>query len=194
MTENNMNRMGADLQERARQLTTAIQTEIPTTIGEMFVEGFGASFRMQRFNDDGSPAWPEVKRRQTGNQWYGFQKGTNASVPEGSRGYTANGRPRRYGTKGGKTNFSPRATTRKILYGSGSNNLQTSIYLHTARGARIIIATDQPHAEVHNEGLRSKIFGRKTFTMPKRQFMGTSNKLNRHARKTIERIITRIVQ
>lgn len=193
MTDTNMNRMGADLQERAQQLKNAIQTDIPTTIGEMLVEGFGASFRIQRFNDDGSPAWPEVKRRQTGNRWYGFQRGTNYAVPPGARGYTASGRPRKYGTKGGKTNFSPRATTRKILYGSGSSNLQTSIYLHTASASQVIIASDQPHAAVHNEGLQAKIFGKTTFTMPKRQFMGTSKKLNNRAMKVIDTIVTRII-
>lgn len=186
--------MGGDFRRASAQLSQAMDREIPVSVGGMLVDGFRRSFRDQRFNDTGSRKWDEVQRRIEGSPWYGFNRGTNASVPPGSRGYHRSGRPRRYGTRGGTTNFSPAATTRNILFGSGSSALRDSIFLQNARAMRVVIASDAPHAQVHNEGLPSKIFGRKVFRMPKRQFMGTSNLLNTQARGVIDRIVTRIMR
>jgi len=160
--------MDRDLTAKAVKLANSINNQIPNIIGQMLVEGFKKSFELQRFNDDGEAKWQEVKRREKGNDWYGFNLGTNGRVPRGSRELTKTGKAKQFGTRGGKTNFSSRATTRGILFGSGSSNLRDSIILSSANRARIIISSDQPHAEVHNEGLQALIFGKKRFQMPKR--------------------------
>lgn len=194
MSQRPLSQLDDDLDRAGTQIAQAINRDIPVLVGESLVDGFQKSFDLQRFNDNGSAPWKEVKRRTEGNEWYGFNYKTNSSVPEGSRGYRANGRPRRYGTMGGTTNFSPTAATRSILLGWGSANLRGSIFLHTANRARVIVASDQPHAEVHNEGGEAYIFGRKKFTMPKRQFMGHSAKLDREAKQIIDTVITRIIE
>lgn len=189
-----MDRMGGDLRRSAEDIERGINQRIPRLVGEMLVDEFRESFDMQRFNDYASEKWKNVKRRTYGSQWYGFSLGANGRVPTGSRGYRANGKVRRYGTRGGKTNFSQSATTRAILRGSGSINLQESIYVYSANRARIIVATDQPHAEIHNEGGRAKIFGRKEFTMPKRQFMGHSRKSDDQAEKIMNKYFNTVIK
>ena len=178
----------ADFAKKAQRMAKAVDTHIPRALGEMLVDGFRDSFDMQRFNDAGSQPWEQVKRRIPGSPWYGFALGTNNRMPMGARG--GKGRP---GSRGGRTNFSTRATTRSILLGKGSSNLRDSIYVHSARAGRIVIASDQPHAEVHNEGKQARIFGRKTFKMPKRQFMGNSRHLLKVGSQLIEKEIKRIL-
>lgn len=174
------------LQQKADQIAKAIEGTIPTSVGMMLVEGFKRSFDLQRFNDTGAAPWIEVKRRTPGSSWYGFNYKTNYKAPKGARSAGT-------GAKGGKSNFSTRATTRAILLGSGSANLRDSIYLHTAKRGRIIITSDQPHALVHNEGGKIKVFGRTVANMPKRQFMGASEALNKEARAIIDRTIYNIL-
>lgn len=188
-----LDKLNDDMQARADKVVQAINRDIPVLVGEMLVDGFRKSFDMQRFNDNGSAKWQEVERRKMGSEWYGFNYRSDYNVNPGSRGYRKSGRPRQYGTQGGITNYTPTATTRSILLGWGSANLRDSIYLHTARRGMVIIASDQPHAEVHNEGMEAKIFGRKTFTMPKRQFMGHSQKLDNEAKKLMETVFTKIL-
>ena len=188
-----MNQMGRDFSQRANQAAEAINNRIPIVVGEMLVDGFKKSFDLQRFNDDGSLPWKEVQRRKPGSPWYGFNYKSNYPVAGGSRGSYPNGKPRRYGTRGGITNYTPTASTRSILLGWGSANLRDSIYLFYARNARVIVASDQEHAQVHNEGQDARIFGGKAFKMPKRKFMGTSQKLNREAKQLIDNIFSRIL-
>lgn len=182
-----------DLDGKAAKIVAAMERRIPQQVGEMLVDGFRESFDLQQFNDAGASEWKQVERRKPGSRWYGFNYKSNSRVPTAARGYTAKGNPRRYGTRGGKTNYTGTATTRAILHGWGSSNLRDSIFLHTANRGRVIVASDQPHAKVHNEGESAKIFGRKSFKMPKRQFMGTSSRLNRRAKKIIDRIINQIL-
>jgi phage gpG-like protein len=193
----NLINLPADFNLKADQIAKVIDSKIPQLVGEMLVDGFRESFDLQRFNDAGAEPWKEVKRRQTGNPWYGFSYvpggGANYRVPAGSRGNYPSGKARQYGTRGGKTNFSPRASTRAILLGNGSVNLRDSIYLRSARRGYIVVASDQPHAQVHNEGGSSRIFGRTAFTMPRRQFMGTSTRLNQKAKDIIDLVIKRIL-
>jgi phage gpG-like protein len=197
LTMPSLNQLPVDFNLKADQVAKVIDSKVPQLVGEMLVDGFRDSFDNSKFNDAGAEPWKEVKRRQMGNPWYGFSYvpggGANYRVPAGSRGNYPSGKPRRYGTRGGKTNFSPRAATRSILLGHGSTNLRDSIYLRAARRGYIVVASDQPHAQVHNEGGKSRIFGGKEFTMPRRQFMGTSTKLNQKAKDIIELVIKRIL-
>ncbi|MDR1846744.1 MAG: hypothetical protein LBR17_01320, partial [Bacteroidales bacterium] len=39
------------------------------------------------------------------------------------------------------------------------------------------IVSNLPYSAVHNEGGQAKVFGKYSFTMPKRQFMGNSERL-----------------
>lgn len=46
------------------------------------------------------------------------------------------------------------------------------------RGSDVVIGSDTPYSQIHNEGLQGKAFGKHSFQMPKRQFMpipGESN-------------------
>lgn len=163
-----LSQMDDDLKLKAKQMAAAINSDVPMLVGEMLVEGFKKSWDLQRFNDTGSPKWAEVERRKSGSDWYGFAYKN-------------------------KKNFSKRATTRNILYGSGSTNLRDSIILSSFTNRRIVISSNQPHAAVHNEGLNAKIFGRKTFQMPKRQFMGNSIFLHKKAKQIINKVIDKIL-
>lgn len=197
MASRSLSDIAGDFAMKAKLLTQVIDTRIPKLVGEMLVDGFRESFDNQKFNDTGVEPWKQVKRRITGQPWYGFQwipgGGPKYKVPAGSRGSYPNGSVRKYGTRGGKTNFSPRAATRAVLLGSGSVNLRDSIYLYKATRGMIVVASDQDHAQVHNEGGTAKIFGGKAFTMPKRQFMGTSDILNKRAKRLIGIAITKIL-
>lgn len=186
MTTGNFRDLPKDFKEKANKIDNEINNRLPKLIGEMLVDGFRESFDRQRFNDSGQTPWEQVKRRKSGNEWFGFSYKANYSVPTGSRGYTPKGKPKRFGVRGGLTNFSPRASTRAILIGSGSTNLRDSIYLNRALRAMIVVASDQPHASVHNEGGEIKVFGRVTKRVPKRRFMGTSTLLNLRAKKLID--------
>ena len=81
------------------------------------------------------------------------------------------------------------AKTRRILTGSG--NLGRSIQSTIGRGT-ILIHSDLPYAEVHNEGLRA---GKgKGFTMPKRQFIGDSKELEDKIKNIIEQELDKILK
>lgn len=189
----NLKDMPADFRRKANQMGNAFNSRLPRMIGEHFVDGFKKSFDMQRFNDNSSQKWKEVKRRISGQGWYGFNYKTNGAVPPGSRGTYPSGKPRRYGTRGGITNFSAPATTRNILLGSGSASLRNSIFLYKASNKMVVVASNKPHAQVHNEGKPAKIFGKTEFKMPKRQFMGNSAKLNEEAKPLIRKVIDTIL-
>ena len=183
-----LSQLDNDLRRRSQELRRAYNDRIPRLVAAEYRDGFRESFALQRFNDYGTAAWPQVKRRTIGQPWYGFQYGTNYAVPVDSRG-----RDKKYGTRGGKTNFSPRATTRAILLGKGSAQLRDGIFIAEARNGRIVIASPHEHAAVHNEGLDSRIFGRKIFRMPQRKFMGNSRAIEREAIDTISTVIDNIM-
>lgn len=74
---------------------------------------------------------------------------------------------------------------RAILVKSG--DLRRSIIRDPANRAALSIKihSDLPYAKIHNEGLIGKAFGKRTFKMPKRQFMGDSYNLNEKVKKVI---------
>jgi phage gpG-like protein len=189
----NFRDLPGDFKRKANQMGNAFNSRLPRLIGEHLVDGFKKSFDLQKFNDNGSQSWKEVKRRISGQTWYGFNYRTNGPVTSGDRGTYPSGKPRKYGTRGGITNFSTAATTRSILLGSGSTSLRNSIFLYKATNRQVIVASNKPHAQVHNEGGMAKVFGKKEFTMPKRQFMGNSAKLNEEAKPLIRRVIDSIL-
>lgn len=75
----------------------------------------------------------------------------------------------------------PTRTRRKILTGD-TGNLGRSIQKFI-QGGKVTIFSDLVYAPVHNFGLKA---GRSGFLMPRRQFIGRSEILNRKIKKQIE--------
>jgi len=71
----------------------------------------------------------------------------------------------------------------KILLKSG--NLKRSIHNTVKTFEKIIIISDMPYSAIHNEGLMGRAFGKYSFKMPKRQFMGDSGKLRKEQQKLV---------
>lgn len=81
---------------------------------------------------------------------------------------------------------------RGVLIGKGSGTLRNSIRVKTATMKKILITSDLKYSAVHNYGLKT---GRgKGFTMPKRQFMGKSKKLDGITVKLIKKEINKVLQ
>ena len=69
---------------------------------------------------------------------------------------------------------------RGILIGKGgAGRLFKSIRSKRFGSLSVKIYTDVPYARIHNDGLMGKAWGKHSFKMPKRQFIGYSGKLNR---------------
>ena len=67
---------------------------------------------------------------------------------------------------------------RGILIGKGRGTLRHSIRVLQSTFSRIIIgSTGLPYARIHNEGLQGKAWGKHSFKMTKREFIGKSTKL-----------------
>jgi phage gpG-like protein len=70
--------------------------------------------------------------------------------------------------------------SRGILIGKGTGDkLSRSIRIEQKSFFRIVITSPKVYAEIHNSGLMGKAFGKYSFKMPKRQFMGKSTELNK---------------
>jgi phage gpG-like protein len=119
---------------------------IKDIIGVEAVNHYKESFQNEGFTDETLNPWKDVQRRNPSSRWYGHSGQT------------------------GK--FSQARTTAKILSGE-TRELQNAItYRHIAGG--VGVSNDKPYASVHNYGGRAKIYGKKEFQMPKRQFIGRS--------------------
>jgi phage gpG-like protein len=139
----------------------------PEKGAKIALEHFQASFTNQGFTDKDLKKWPDVKRRDPSSGWYGFEYGGTAPRPGAKK--------RKKGESVKVTNFKQIATKRKILLPEGAQ-LYASITKITG-DASFKISSDREHASVHNFGEPAKIFGKKSFTMPKRQFIGHSQVL-----------------
>jgi len=73
--------------------------------------------------------------------------------------------------KGGLVN------TKKTLTKTGA--LKRSIHKTMLVGLRLKVVSDLVYAQIHNQGLTGKAWGKHYFKMPKRKFMGNSRKLER---------------
>jgi phage gpG-like protein len=94
-----------------------------------------------------------------------------------------------YKTKSGKTVDD---TTRATLVKTG--DLRRSIIRDPANRAALSIKihSDLDYAKIHNDGLMGRAWGRHTFKMPKRQFMGDSYNLNEQVKKVIVKRLDKI--
>lgn len=148
----------------------AVEVTIPQAIAREGVNHFRQSFKDQRYNEAGSQPWQEVKRREKNSGWYGFKYGSKTR------------RPKKYG--GGK-NYIEAATSRAILFGSGSSKLRDSIFIKEASARGVEWASSSDHATIHNQGGRMKVFGKHSAVMPKRQFMGMGTRLKGKIKQTV---------
>lgn len=86
--------------------------------------------------------------------------------PEGKSGKW---QARKKDSEGGKA----RTERRALLVKSG--DLRSSIQVTDTRvtpdGIEVVLGTDSKYAQIHNEGLEGKAFGKHSFKMPQRQFM-----------------------
>jgi len=74
-----------------------------------------------------------------------------------------------------------------------TGTLKRSInYLRRGRYAVVINTGALPYAKIHNDGLQGRAFGKHNFKMPKRQFVGYSQTLNKKILSKIDSKIKRI--
>ena len=144
-------------------------------LGNLTIRHFRKSFELQRFNDYDSEPWQEVKRRETGENGtfkYRVKGGTQYKKKEGFK-------------KGSKA-----ARTNPILIGKGSGNLAKSFAMKPPTDTSVTVETmgvAEDYAAVHNEGLHA---GRGNgFTMPKREFAGDGDLLDREITNEIEKYV-----
>jgi phage gpG-like protein len=70
--------------------------------------------------------------------------------------------------------------------------LESSFKKQTAPGEATVQNTAE-YAEVHNEGLSAKIFGKTEFKMPRRQFVGHSAELDEKVNNMISAELNKIL-
>jgi phage gpG-like protein len=153
--------------EKMRQIKSFTEgNDIKDILGVEAVNHFKESFDKEGFTDETLEPWKDVKRRDDSSPWYGHSGQT------------------------GK--FSQARTAAKILTGE-SRELRNSIsYVHTDSGVRVTSST--PYGRVHQFGLPAKIYGKKSFLMPARPFMGKSILLKNNIEDKIRRELIRILK
>ena len=179
------------LPEIEKKVLKYIRNDLPRIAGKMAVDEFRENFRRQGFRNNGITPWPDVRRRDKSSPWYGFQyKGERRTSVRYIRDRKT-GKTRRSKTQR-KLNFSNAATRRGILIGPGAN-LMNSISVRKRSPSQVIVGTDLPYAEVHNEGGYIRVFGKAVRKLPKRQFIGESRELMDEIEKKYLKDIDRIV-
>ncbi len=139
--------------------------DIKIILGREAINHFQASFDNEGFTDKTLHKWREVKRRLPNSPWHGHSGQT------------------------GK--FSPAHTTAKILNGQNKELRNAFSYESIEQGVKII--NTKPYAAVHQYGLPAKIYGKKTFQMPARPFVGNSEILTSNINGKIKREFKRIL-
>ena len=180
------------LTQHAAQIKHYIERDAPRIAATEAVNHFKKSFLDEGFTDSSLVKWKPAKRTVSNSYWYGFEYGARVATPSDH--------PRRWRAKGAYkprkanpvTNYSPAATKRKALSGR-TGDLKDSIQYRLEPG-RAIIFSDQDYAAVHNSGGQASVFGRKTTTMPKRQFIGDSIKLKAKIKHELNKDINRILR
>ena len=97
-------------------------------------------------------------------------------------------------TKKGKAK--PRSRRRGLLVQSGELIRSTEAEISKSAEIEVSIGSDKVYAQIHNEGLKGKAYGKHEFDMPQRQFMpipgeeetGITQKLETFIDKNMDRI------
>lgn len=71
----------------------------------------------------------------------------------------------------------------------GKKVLMNSIKKRRINGKKRILSSDLPYSAIHNEGLMGRAWGKYSFKMPKRKFLGNSRNLEK---RTEAKIIAKI--
>lgn len=164
----------SDFQNSINKIAKAIaymENTAPTIMGVEAVNHFKDSFANQGFTDRSLEKWKEVERRKEG-RWKGFQYGSTVARP-GSKKRNPNS----------QTNYSPAAEKRDILTGTTLELMNGIDWQKTATGVKVYATA--AYAKIHNQGGPMTIFGSKSSTMPKRQFIGKSEVLRNKLSKMI---------
>lgn len=82
----------------------------------------------------------------------------------------------------------PRDDRRGILIGKGTGTLHKEV-LAEKNGMDVSVGTDIVYAQIHNEGLEGKAFGKYPFKMPQRQFMPIPGEENPMVEKKVDKHI-----
>jgi len=120
--------------------------EIKDIMGVEAVNHFTESFQNEGFTDTKLVKWAEVERRKKDSPWYGHS---------GQTGKKSNAR-----------------TMAKILTGETQELKNATDYIAIKDGVRVF--NNKPYAGVHNYGKQAKIYGKKSFKMIARPFIGKS--------------------
>lgn len=152
---------------KMKRLEEFTQSEdIKTIIGVEAVRHYRGSFDNEGFTDEYINPWRDVKRRDPQSPWYGHS--------------------------GQLGRFSTERTTSPILTGETKELRNSITYKYLRNGVRVL--SDKPYAAVHQYGMPAKIYGRKSFTMPKRPFIGKSKLLVRNINDKIKRELIKIIK
>ena len=141
-------------------------SDIKDIMGVEAVNHFRKSFDNEGFTDEILNPWKEVERRKPDSPWYGHSGQTGR--------------------------FSPERTTASILTGETGELKAATRYKYIPGGVRI--SNEKPYAAVHQFGLPAKIYGKKSFTMPARPFIGKSKALVRKIEDKIKRQLIDIIK
>jgi phage gpG-like protein len=109
--------------------------------------------------------WEDVERRNSDSLWYGHSGQTGR--------------------------FSEARTTARILTGE-TGDLRNAIR-PAIRPGGVTIKNEKVYAAVHNFGGPANVYGKKPFTMKKRQFMGVTPELEKNIKEKLERDIRNIL-
>jgi len=145
-----INELARRFPEKIKELENFVKGEdIKDLAGVEAVKHYKESFANEGFTDENLQKWPDVKRRDPNSPWYGHSGQT------------------------GK--FSQTRTLAKILNGETGELKEATTYSKTATGVRVY--NEKPYASVHNFGGMAKVYGKKTFQMLARPFIGKSSAL-----------------
>lgn len=170
--------------EKMKELTDFINGDaIKDILGTEAIKHFQGSFDNEGFTDETLDPWQDVKRRDPNSPWYGHD-GFESTKEE------RDARKEKNPDLIGK--FSEERSTAKILSGK-TRELRNGIYYdHTDLGVKIISPT--PYGRVHQFGLLAKVYGKASFQMTPRPFMGQSVLLKNNIEDKIIREFTKIMK
>lgn len=80
--------------------------------------------------------------------------------------------------------------SRAILTQTGA--LRRSIHTAMATWKKVVIESDLPYSAIHNYGGKGVAFGKHSFRMPQRKFMGNSYNLRKKITQTMETQLNRV--
>lgn len=180
------------LQQQAAAIKKYIEKDAPRLAGIEAVNHFKKSFTDGGFTDSNLQPWQPSKRTQANSKWYGFLYGARTKPPAAHPRRAGAKKPYKARKANPITNYSPAATKRRTLSGA-TGDLKESIRYRTEPG-KAVIYSNLPYADTHNEGGPASVFGRKSFKMPKRQFIGHSQALNTRIQAIIQADINRLLK